>query len=148
MPQHARLARLGALVLLLAGPLSARAADEPIAVLGSQVRSTQPDRIARSEALLGAADSYRTGMTVRRVLAEGTDYTYTGKLVASPSNPGPLSCPYQLAGQPETCLLGTELLEHLDQKGPVREELKLEGRILEVDGIRCIVLTAYQPGKA
>ncbi len=150
MPAHLRLSPLGGLLLLLlfGAPSPAFSADEGIRVVGTRVSSGQPDRIARSEALLGAADSYRTGMTVRRVLADGTDYTYTGKLVAAPSPGGSFSCPYQLAGQPETCVLATELVEHLSQKGPAQEDLKLEGRILEVDGIRCIVLTAYQPGKA
>jgi hypothetical protein len=148
-----RIARTLSCLLLLALIGAPARAGEPITVAGTRVSSAQPERIARSEALLGTADSFRTATTARRVLAEGAELSSAGRLVANPtpsgtSEGGALACPYQLASMPGSCLLATELVEHLALKGPVHGDLQLEGRILEIDGIRYVVLTAYQPGKA
>lgn len=147
------IARALACLLLLDLVAAPAMASEPIVVAGTRVSTTQPERIARSEALLGMADSFRTSTTARRVLAEGAELNTAGRLVGNPtptgtSAGGALACPYQLASMPGSCLLATELVEHLALKGPVQGDLQLEGRILEIDGIRYIVLTAYQPGKA
>lgn len=111
-----------------------------------QVTEQQAGNPPRSAALLGAADGFRTGQLVRRVLAEGTAYTYSGRVrKVDPATPARVACPFRAGEGEGSCIVATELVERLADSGRSGDELSLEGRYLEVDGVRYVVLTSYRP---
>lgn len=131
------------MLALLAGLALAQQSPPPAS---GRVQTDEPLEPARSQALLGLADPFRTAQTLRRVAAEGAEHRETTRLEAVPSGaPGGPACPLRPAGQPQTCLLANALLERLAQADPLTRAWKLEGRALEVDGIRYVLLTAFEP---
>ena len=58
---------------------------------------------------------------------------------------GDVACPFRVGAQAETCVVASELVEHLAAEGVDGLALSLEGRIMEIDGVRYVVLTAYEP---
>ena len=139
-----------ALVMLSAALLSgpAHATDPAYVQQGARVVATDATRAPRSDAMIGAACSYRTAVMARRVLSDGADYAFVGSLQAGQPSDGDVACPYTVGGQADTCVIASELVEHLAGQGLGRAELSLEGRILEVDGVRYVVLTAYEPSSS
>ena len=135
---------IAALLLVLGTP--ARSADTSLRVVGHRVEAIDPTSPARSGAMLGSACSYRTATIARRVMAQGADYAYVGSLQSNTEAQGEVACPFRVGGQLKTCVVASELVEHLAGETVESEALSLEGRILEIDGVRYVVLTAYQPG--
>lgn len=99
---------------------------------------------ARPGKLIGASCTYTTSAVAHRVVEEGAPWRYTGKLtfVASPSG-SQVACPY-VTGDGGFHLVATELLDSLVACGYENSSLALEGRALEVDGVRYVVLTSFQ----
>jgi hypothetical protein len=97
---------------------------------------------ARSRELLGANCSFTTGTMARRVLEEGAAWTWVGTLAQTDNaQPTRIATPYR--ADEGVFLVGTELLETLVQKGLSAANLRLEGRSLELEGVRYVVLTAF-----
>lgn len=98
---------------------------------------------ARGAALLGSNCSYTTGMMARRVLEEGQDWTYVGELVGSPNNLSTMvAAPFTVADGYH--VIANELVEVLSQEGHSTSRLSLVGKLLEVDGVRYVVLTSFR----
>ena len=134
-----------ALLLLMLMTASAGADEGGVVTEGLRVVATDATRAPRSDAMIGPTCSYRPGVMARRVMSEGSDYAFVGRLQTSDRTPGDVACPYTIAGQVDTCIVASELVEHLANHGLGGDELSLEGRILDVDGVRYVVLTAYKP---
>ena len=84
-----------------------------------------------------------TGMMARRVLEEGQDWSWTGSLVSSPNNlTSQVAAPYQAQGT--SWVIATELVEALKADEATASRLALVGKLLEVDGVRYVVLTSYK----
>ena len=97
---------------------------------------------ARSKELVGANCSFTTGMTARRVLEEGAPWSWVGVLTPTDNaQPTRIATPYRM--DDGVLLVATELLEGLVQEGIVGLDLRLEGRSLELDGVRYVVLTSF-----
>lgn len=132
-------------MLMLAMLAAPALADEPSVVQqDGRVVAVDAARAPRSAAMIGSSCSFRTGTMARRVVSEGDDYAYMGTLQAAATQPDAVACPYRIGAPDGPCVVATELVEDLEAKGLVDEELSLEGRTLEVDGVRYVVLTAYQ----
>lgn len=97
---------------------------------------------ARSQVLVGDGCSFTTGMTARRVVDEGTPWTWAGTLTTRPLA-GEVAAPY-LAGETDR-ILATELLEVLLAAQHEGVPCLFIGRALEIDGATWVVLTAYAP---
>lgn len=134
---------LVAMFLILGLP--AQAGNSAVRSVGPRVEAVDPTSPARSGAMLGAACSFRTSTVARQVMAEGADYAYVGSLQRTAASQGDVACPFRVGAQAETCVVASELVEHLAAEGVDGLALSLEGRIMEIDGVRYVVLTAYEP---
>ncbi len=120
-------------------------AAQGIRVDGARVEAVDASLPPRAAQVLGTDYTWRTGVLARQAWQQGAPYAFVGVLQpTTPQAAGDIACPLRIGGQDGTCVLATELVEHLAAEGSPDIELSVEGRILEVDGIRYVVLTAYQ----
>lgn len=134
-----------ALLALLWIRAPALADDGGVVRQGDRYVAVDAARTPRSGDMVGPTCTFRTGVMARRVMAEGSEYAFVGRLQASGQTPGDVACPYMVGGQEDTCVVASELVEHMQSQGLANGELSLEGRLLEIDGVRYVVLTAYKP---
>ncbi|MCK6502993.1 hypothetical protein L6R53_06285 [Myxococcota bacterium] len=132
------------LALLLTGS-PVLADDGGVVEQGGRYVAVDAARTPRSGDMVGPTCTFRTGVMARRVMAEGAEYAFVGRLQVSGRTPGDVACPYTVGGQEDTCVVASELVEHMQSRGLATGELSLEGRLLEIDGVRYVVLTAYKP---
>lgn len=100
---------------------------------------------ASSAKLLGAACSYTTGLMARRVLEQGAEWNADSNLLPAASDgDARIAAPYTIAEDASVHLIATELLEALTNDASAGTTVKLGGRMMEVDGVRYVVLTSYQ----
>jgi len=98
---------------------------------------------ARAASLVGSNCSYTTGMMARRVIEEGQDWTYIGELAQTGNDlANKVAAPYSVADGFH--VIANELVEVLSQEGHANARLSLAGRLLEVDGVRYVVLTSFR----
>jgi hypothetical protein len=126
-----------------AGSPSARDPSAAPAAETGTVDAADASHCARAAELLGKNCSYSTGTMARRVLEEGTDWTYSGALVAAPNNLATMvAAPFTVADGVH--VIANELVEVLSQGGHADDRLSVAGKLLEVDGVRYVVLTSYR----
>jgi len=132
------------LLILALGPTRVAWADAPAPIV---VRVSLDDaaRVPRSAAIIGGACSFCTGLMSRRVVTQGAAYTFVGRLQKQETVADSVACPYTLEGQPDTCVLATEFVENLADQIAEGAQVAVEGRILDLDGLRYVVLTAFGP---
>lgn len=123
---------------------AARAADSAPPSAAEQTATLDTaSHCARSGELIGSNCSYTTGMMARRVLEEGQDWNWVGSLAASGNTlPSMVAAPY--TAQASTYVIATELVEALKADDATAARLSLVGKLLEVDGVRYVVLTSYK----
>lgn len=142
--------------LLLTGLLvgsSAARADDPAMEAGSDTPTVAADPATTDAILppyaarvLGTEYTWRTGVLARRAWQEGAPYAFVGVLQRGGADAPPdVACPLTAGGPEGACVLATALVERLMAEVPLDRELSVEGRIIEVDGIRYVVLTAVRP---
>jgi hypothetical protein len=101
---------------------------------------------ARSAELIGMNCSFTTAVTARRVVAEGSDYSFVGPLLLDDNNLGTgVAAPYRVGMSGDIWVVATDVLERVVEAGDVGLELSLQGKMLTVDGRRLLVLTDYRP---
>ena len=120
---------------------------DPAAVAGGESVRLSPDQAvhsARPGKLVGASCLASTGLMARRVMEEGTTWRWQGTLTPMEGNlENSASCPYTAEGGTFN-LLATGLLEALVVCGYAGQPLELEGQLLEVEGVRYVVITAFR----
>lgn len=124
----------------------AELADPTAVASGESVRMTPDQAVhsARPGKLVGASCLASTGLMARRVMEEGAPWRWQGTLNPMEGNlESGASCPYT-ADQGTFNLLATGLLETIVLCGYATQPLDLEGQLLEVDGVRYVVLTAFR----
>lgn len=98
---------------------------------------------AKEASLVGQNCSYTTGMFARRVVEEGQDWTWQGALTdARDELSSQVAAPF--AAEPGTRVIANELVETLKGAGHVHSRLALTGKLLDVDGVRYVVLTSFK----
>lgn len=97
---------------------------------------------ARSPALVGDACSFSTGMTSRRVVEDGSPWSWTGVLEPRALE-GDIATPYTV--DEDRRVLATELLELLQGTPHIAGSLLVTGRTLEIDSVEYVVLTSFLP---
>ena len=99
---------------------------------------------AQSSKLLGANCPYSTGIMAQRVLEEGGNWSYQGPVSPFSGNlDSMVSCPYTTSDT-EIHIIATEFLEAIQKNGFLEQLLHLEGKSLEVDGVRYVVITSFR----
>jgi len=102
-------------------------------------------RTASSARLVNGGSSYSTGLLARRVMEQGTDWASSGSLASAELDPdATVAIPYTLADDTNVHILATELVESLSNANDVGQPLAMSGRLMEVDGVRYVVLTSYR----
>lgn len=98
---------------------------------------------AKGDKLVGQNCSYTTGMVARRVVEEGQDWSWAGLLSdAHDDLSSQVAAPF--VADPGTRIIANELVEMLASAGHAHDRLALTGKLLDVDGVRYVVLTSYK----
>ncbi len=147
MPALALASLVALLPAAMAGAPDARASGAAVAASAvpgaASVDATEASHCARAGQLIGSNCSYTTGMMARRVLEEGQEWAYVGELAASPNNlPSMVAAPYTVSDGFH--VIANELVEMMNQEGHAQARLSLVGKLLEVDGVRYVVLTSFR----
>ncbi len=115
----------------------------PAVVAAASLDASAASHAARAGELIGSNCSYTTGMMARRVLEEGQDWAFVGELAASSNNLGSMVAVPFTASEGVN-VIANELVEVMTADGHVGSRLSLAGKVLEVDGVRYVVLTSYK----
>jgi len=132
----------------LAGPQDTSAHMEqnsaaPAVTAAASMDVTAASHSARAGELIGSNCSYTTGMMARRVLEEGQDWSYVGTLAPTGNNLGSMvAVPY--TAPDGVNVIANELVELMSADGYLRSRLSLTGKLLEVDGVRYVVLVSFK----
>ncbi len=107
--------------------------------------ASDPAACAKKAELVGGSCSYSTGMMAQRVLSEGRPWTFTGTLVESGGRlDSHVAAPF-VVGPEKVNVIANEVLESLTSSGAHGGRVGLEGRVLEVEGVKYFVVTRYRP---
>jgi hypothetical protein len=107
--------------------------------------AVDPSHCAKNAELVGSNCSFSTGMMAQRVLDEGTPWTFTGALAASTNQlASHVAAPWTVGPNQSVHVVANEVVERL-AGGSVAGRVTLEGRLLEVDGVKYFVATQAAP---
>lgn len=99
---------------------------------------------ATSTQLVGANCSYSTGLMARRVVEEGRPWQGIDALdPAGDKLESSVSAPFTVGPEDGFRVIANELVQVLTDGGHLQDRLRLQGKWLEVDGVRYVVLTSY-----
>lgn len=105
--------------------------------------ASDPTACAKKAELVGGACSYTTGMMAQRVLNDGTPWSYTGSLAKTTTDlESQVAAPFTV-GPEKVNVVANEVLESLTTAGAHAGRVGLEGKLLEVDGVKYFVLTSF-----
>ncbi len=103
-----------------------------------------PSACARAASLVGSNCSYTTATMARRVLADGSPWAYTGRLKTSDNELSThVAAPFTV-GPEKVNVVANEVLEQLSTNAAADKRVELEGKMLEVDGVKYFVVTTYR----
>jgi hypothetical protein len=144
------LAALPASALACGGKKTAQTtpnADQTTAAIAPDASKASPSACAKNTSFVGKNCSYTTGMMAQRVLAEGQSWSFTG-LLKSTENAldSHVAAPF-LVGT-DVNVIGNEVIEKLASAGLTSSRVAIDGRLIEVDGVKYFVLTQYQPANS
>ena len=95
---------------------------------------------AKKAELMGSSCKYSTGQMAQRVHADGKDTTLTARLE---KNDSPLeskvAAPFKVTG--DLYVIANEVIEGVEDPAV---DLALEGKVLEVDGVKYFLVTGFQ----
>jgi len=113
--------------------------------LRSELAKVDPAQGARHAKLMGAGNcSWSTSMMASRALSEGVPYTYVGHLEASDNElPSRVATPYTVGPDQAIHVVANEVLGLMERREVVDARLDLRGRLIEVDGVRYLVITHF-----
>ena len=113
--------------------MASSTADKP--VLASTSANLDPTHCAKSAALVGDNCSYSTNLMAQRVHAEGATTTVTGKLEKTDTVlASQVAAPWAVGGMR---VIANEVAESLDASAT----LAMTGKVLEVDGVKYLLVT-------
>jgi hypothetical protein len=128
----------------LAQPAGDTCADQKIGA------DTDPAASARRVELVGAeACAWTTGAMARRVLEEGSPWTFVGKVEPTANAlPSKVAAPYTIGPGGEVHVIANAVLEKLQASGLLGERLEFVGRLLEVDDTTYFVATEVSANRS
>lgn len=122
--------------------------DDPADCADEELAELDPSESAKRVELIGPGNcSWTTAMMAERVLDEGAPYTYVGRLVEGHNKlTSRVATPYTVGPNGEIHVVANEVLDLIDRQGSMQARLELRGKVLEVDGIQYLVVTAFSKG--
>lgn len=138
---------LSAAVMLASMLPDARACEYPqTAGAGAsavQVDASVATHCAKGDKLLGQNCSYTTGLFARRVMEEGEEWSWVGALAETHDGlASQVAAPF--VAEEGTRVIANELVEMLVNGGHARSRVAVTGKLLDVDGVRYVVLTSFR----
>ena len=117
--------------------------DCPIPPARSADGGADPAKCARQAELVGTGNcAWTTGLMAQRVLTEGVPWTFVGKLVPSTNDlPSKVAAPFTVGPDATIHVIANEVLDVLQRAGSTVNRLEISGKLLEVDGIKSLVIT-------
>jgi len=108
------------------------------------VQEEENTRAALNPDLIGDACSYSTWQMAERVVEQGEPWKFAGELIRTPTMlPSHVAAPFLAE---DARVVATTTLERLLADGDPVQDLRLEGRMLEVSSVKYVVLTAVPEG--
>lgn len=99
--------------------------------------AVDPTHCAKNAALVGSNCAWSTGAMAQRVATEGKDTTITAKLTPqTKALASQVAVPFQVGGFD---VIANQVIEQADTNGP----LAMTGKVLEVDGVKYFLVTAF-----
>ncbi len=109
-----------------------------------QVAALDAAACAKNAELVGENCSYSTGMMAQRVIAEGASWSYTGTLNAADNKlTSHVAAPFTV-GPEAVHVVANEVLDNIKNAGLEAGRISLEGKLLEVNGVKYFVLLGYK----
>lgn len=110
-----------------------------------ELEKVDPGQGARQASLVGAGNcSWTTSMMAARALVDGVPYTYVGHLEASDNDlSSHVATPYTVGPDQAIHVVANEVLGLMERRRLLTDRLDLRGRIIEVDGVRYLVITDF-----
>lgn len=137
------MSRIALLSLALAVPGLALACPPAAPAAHAKTAASDPAECAKSAELVGSACSYTTGMMAQRVIAEGKPWSFSGTLARATADlESHVAAPFTV-GPDRMHVVANEILESLTASNAQSGRVSLQGRTLEVDGIKYFVLTGF-----
>jgi hypothetical protein len=100
--------------------------------------AVDPTHCAKSAALVGSNCAWSTGAMAQRVQAEGKDTTVTAKLATQPKQlQSHVAAPFQVG---DMYVIANQVIETADPAAT----LAMNGKVLEVDGVKYFLVTTFQ----
>lgn len=135
---------LPAAALACGGDKTTTASADKVEANTAHADGANPAACAKKADLVGSGCSYTTGMMAQRVMAEGGAYSFAGSLVSAGAElASHVAAPY-IVGPDGTRVVANEVLEDITEAGLTEGRVNLEGKMLEVDGVRYFVVTGFQ----
>jgi hypothetical protein len=130
------------------GGKSADASDQ--ADCDEQKAEADPGSCAKRAELVGPGNcSWTTAMMAERVLDEGAPYTYIGRLAPSRNKlASRVAAPYTVGPESAIHVVANEIVDLLVRQRAIDARLELRGKLLEVDGIKYLVVTDFTPASS
>ena len=109
-----------------------------------QVATLDAAACAKNAELVGENCSYSTGMMAQRVIAEGASWSYTGTLAAADNKlSSHVAAPFTV-GPESIYVVANSVLDNIKNAGLDTSRISLEGKLLEVNGVKYFVLLNYK----
>lgn len=101
-----------------------------------------PTACAKKASLVGSSCSYTTGMMAQRIVAEGSDETFAGTLNSFTEKlESHVAVPFTMGK--DIHVVANEVIEQLTEQGLTAAKVSLEGKMLEIDGVKYFVAVRY-----
>lgn len=106
--------------------------------LASTAAAVDPTHCAKNAALVGSSCAWSTGAMAQRVQAEGKDTTVTAKLASQAKQlDSHVAAPFQVG---DMYVIANQVIETADTAAT----LAMNGKMLEVDGVKYFLVTTFQ----
>jgi len=116
---------------------------------GSKSASADADtsvhaKTEKPQDLIGKNCGYTTGKMAQRVLAEGSDWTFTGALASTDNELNTrVAAPFAVGPDAAERIVANDVLEDLTRAGAHNGRVELSGKRLVVGDVTYIVLTSF-----